>query len=124
MTGLPQPAETAAFADDAMALFVRAFPDHGLKIVVPPPSPGGMTRTASVSIWRRGEARALSCSGATPVAALLLAIQNEIEIRRDRETRAACKFCDGVGWYVSIEGTSEICRHTAALQQADINCSI
>jgi hypothetical protein len=66
---------------------------------------------ASASIWRRGEAQALSWRAATPALALLRAIRNELYDRLEAQLLRCCAQCNGIGWYIAVNGAKQICQH-------------
>jgi hypothetical protein len=85
-------------------------PAHGFKLVAPPPMTNGMP-SAFASVWRYGEARAVSHRGSTAARALLHAVESELVKLHDVSAMAACSRCRGVGWFVTDAGSVEICRH-------------
>jgi hypothetical protein len=103
--------EVQAHTDAAIELFRLTLPQFGFRIVVPPLLSNGVQVEASASIWRRGDAQALSWRASTPSLALLCAIEDEHVRQQDGALRAKCMRCHGVGWYVSVNGARQICQH-------------
>jgi hypothetical protein len=98
--------------DAAIALLRQTLPQFGFRIVMPPPLPYAVQSEACASVWRRGEAQALSWHAATPALALLRAIRNEIEDQREAQLLRCCAQCNGIGWYIAVNGVIQMCQHT------------
>jgi len=100
--------------DEVIALFRRAMPDFGLKLVVPPPLPDGSAGRLSLSAWRRGDETARVHSGATAGEAVRRLFDSEVQDTRERRHRAGCPTCRGIGWYIASDGVRAICIHPNA----------
>ena len=107
---LASPTRHDASLDDIVVIFRKCLPDYGFKLVSPPPF-GGAVACATASVWRRGEAQALSHKGATAALALQRAIHSELAKIGDASRHASCSRCHGLGWFVTNSATAEICRH-------------
>jgi hypothetical protein len=94
-----------AFADAAIRIHRALLPAHGYHL--------GETaaRKGLASTWRRGEAQTLPFEAATPGLALLRATAHATARHIQRETRAACGICGGLGWTITRKGGKRICRH-------------
>ena len=103
--------QTHLTIDVALGIFHDLLPEYGFKLVMPPPPITGGPSHAFASAWRRGDAQAVSCSGTTPALALLRAAESELVKLRNASGPGACIRCRGLGWFVTIEGTIEMCRH-------------
>ncbi len=100
--------------DAALVLFRTALPQCGFKLVAPPPLAGGGRPPVVAAVWRRDDAYAASQRAATPALALLLAAEHKRAEQMETELSLACRFCGGLGWFISTGGTKEICRHRDA----------
>ncbi len=94
-----------AFADAAIRLHRALLPAYGYHL--------GETaaRKGLASTWRRGEAQTLPFEAATPGLALLRAAAHAAARQIQRETRAACGICGGLGWTITRKGGKRVCRH-------------
>jgi hypothetical protein len=104
-------AEIGADLDKVIALFRKALPGCGLKLLVPPPLPDGKAGRVSVSTWRRGERSAPVHSGATARDTMMQVFDSEDRVRRAERRRAGCPLCRGRGWYIAASGVRAICTH-------------
>lgn len=111
MSAIVDFADGEAHIDAAIALLRQMLPQYGLRIVLPPPLPQIVQSEAYASIWRRGEARALSWHAATPALALWRAIRNELEDQHDAQLLRGCTQCNGIGWYIAFGGSRQMCQH-------------
>jgi cytochrome c553 len=101
-------AREIANVDVGLDIFRDWLPEHGFKLILPP----GKARSAVfASVWRRGEAHAVSHKGPTATLALLRAAESELLKFSDAATVAACSRCHGLGWFVTNTATIELCRH-------------
>ena len=101
-------ASQIANIDAGMEIFRDWLPDHGFKLIMPPPMAGSI---AFASAWRRGEAHTVSHKGTSAALALLRAAQFELVKLRGASAGAVCGQCHGLGWFVTNAGTTELCRH-------------
>jgi hypothetical protein len=97
--------------DSVIALFRKAMPDCGLKLLVPPPLPDGSAGRLSLSAWRRDDQSARVHSGATAREAARLLLDSDVQDARERRHRAGCPLCHGIGWYIASDGIGAICVH-------------
>src|ERR1700683_107042 len=97
-TALPLLMSQVANIDVGIDILRDLLPDHGFKLVMPPPLSGSI---AFASAWRRGEAHAVSHEGTSAALALLRAAQSELARRRSASIVAACWRCHGLGWFVT-----------------------
>jgi hypothetical protein len=94
-----------AFADAAIRFHRALLPAHGYHL--------GETaaRKGLASTWRRGEAQTLPFEAATPGLALLRAATHAAARQIQRDARAACGICGGLGWTITRKGGKRVCRH-------------
>ena len=97
--------------DEAIALFRKALPGRGLKLVVPPPLPDGSPGRLSLSAWRRGEQSARVHAGATAAETVRRLLDADVQAGRERRQRDPCAICRGIGWYIASGGIRAICQH-------------
>jgi len=98
--------------DAAIAMLRQTLPQFGFRIVMPPPPLRfAIPSEACASIWRRGESQALSWHAATPALALLRAIRNELDDRLEAQLLRRCAQCNGIGWYIAVNGAKQMCQH-------------
>ena len=109
----------SASADTAIGIFRDWLPEHGFKLVVPPPLAGRGTVNAFASAWRRGETRVVSHKGATATLALLRVAESELAKIHSDAAFATCRECRGLGWFVTNLGTIKMCSHTNAVYDAN-----
>jgi len=105
-------ADIGADLDRAIALFRKAMPGCGLKLVVPPPLPDGNAGRLSLSAWRRGEQSPSVHSGISAREAVRQLFDCEIQDNRERRRRVGCQLCHGIGWYITTGGIRAICTHS------------
>jgi hypothetical protein len=98
-----------AGVDIAVEAFRRSLPTYGFKLVVPPPV--GCDISAFASVWRRGDAAAVSHRGGSAALALLRAAERELARIQDDAIAEACGRCRGLGWHVTNAGGIETCDH-------------
>jgi hypothetical protein len=108
---LRQFVEVGAYADAAILLFRNWLPDCGFKLVMQPPFSGGAPARAFASAWRRGVAQTAAHGAPTPAAALLRAGRCELMKLRDSDALASCARCGGLGWFITVSGSLEICAN-------------
>ena len=94
-----------AFADAAIRIHRALLPAHGYHL--------GETaaRKGLASTWRRGEAQTLPFEAATPGLALLRATAHATARQIQRDIRATCGICGGLGWTITRKGGKRVCRH-------------
>lgn len=107
-------ADMSSDLDEVIALFRKALPGCGLKLVVPPPFPNGNAGRLSLSVWRRGEPTARLYSAATARKAVAQLFDSEFQSSRERRLRDNCQACRGIGWYITTGGVRVICTHHRA----------
>ncbi|HWU27393.1 MAG TPA: hypothetical protein VN154_13425 [Rhizomicrobium sp.] len=98
-----------AFADAAIRIHRALLPANGFHL--------GETiaRKGLASTWRRGEAQMLPFEAATPGLALLCATAHHTARQIQRDRRAQCGVCGGLGWTVTRKGGKRVCRHGAMI---------
>lgn len=96
-----------AYGEAAMRIHRALLPAWGFQF--------GVTASGRglASIWAKGDATARSFEAATAGTALLRATLAALVDHRDAATRAACTLCNGLGWFVTRQGTRRVCRHGA-----------
>jgi hypothetical protein len=104
---------TAACSDAAMALHRALLPDNGFQFGETP------TRRGLASSWRAGDAHTTPVEAATPALALLRATAHAVARRHERQSREACRACDGRGWTIARDGGKRICRHAPIPERLD-----
>ncbi len=94
-----------AFADAAILVHRGLLPANGYHL--------GETaaRKGLASTWRRGEAHTLPFEAATPGLALLRAAAHHAARQIERDRRAHCGICGGLGWTITRKGGKRLCRH-------------
>jgi hypothetical protein len=107
-------AEAARRLEAAIAAFRQLLPEHGLKMIVPPPLPDGHVAPIALSAWRRGSVAVPVHRGSHARQAMLLLLAATAE--RDRQSLAekSCARCGGVGWIIGQAGVRTICPHSQA----------
>lgn len=107
-------AEIGVRMDEAIALFRRAMPGCGLKLVVPPPLPDGSAGRLALSTWRRGEQSVPVHFGGDAQEAIQRTFDSEHRAQRERRRRTSCPHCRGIGWYIAVGGVRAMCTHAPA----------
>jgi len=105
-------AEAASRLEAAIATFRQLLPEHGLKLIVPPPLPDGGTAQIALSAWRRGCVSVPVHRGLDASDAMLLLLASEAERDRQSFVQKSCAHCHGVGWYIGSGGVRVICTHS------------
>jgi hypothetical protein len=108
---LPVATEAVRRLDEAIAAYQRALPDHGLKLIVPPPLPDGRRGHPALSSWRRGEISAPVHRAASAGEALSLLFAAQAARDRLASVQAGCARCRGVGWTIAPAGIRVMCPH-------------
>ena len=103
--------DAGAHADAVIAILRQSLPQLGFRIVMPPPVPHEVRPRAAACVWRAGDARASSSHATTPALALLRAIQSEWADQQDEQLYRTCTQCNGIGWYLAVNGGKQMCRH-------------
>jgi hypothetical protein len=106
--------DAARRLDEAIAAFRGMLPDHGLKLIVPPPLPGGSAGRMALSAWRRGEVTAPVHAAARAGEALLQLVASEAERDRQALVQKRCARCRGIGWTITPVGARAMCPHPEA----------
>lgn len=104
-------ADVSYALDEMIALFRKALPGCGLKLVVAPPLPDGNAGRLSLSVWRGGDSSARIYAAATAREAVAQLFDSEFQSHRQRRLRDNCQTCRGIGWYIATGGTRTICTH-------------
>ncbi len=108
-TAIARPVQQGSL-DEALRVVRASLPEHGFKLVWPPPIAGGSV-FAFASVWRRGEVRSVSHKSTTAARALLRAAEFELEKIQSASAPAACARCSRSGRFVTNSETFEICSH-------------
>lgn len=104
-------AEAASLLEAAIATFRQLLPEHGLKLIVPPPLPRGCAAQIALSVWRRGCVSVPVHRGRDASDAMLLLLASEAERDRQSFVQKSCARCRGVGWTITPAGVREMCPH-------------
>lgn len=109
--GCANAADAGFHLDMAISLFRKAMPGHGLKLLLPPPLPGGSFGHLSLSAWRRIDQSARVHSGKSAREAMKLLFDSQSAADYRERLRKHCPCCRGAGWYIASDGIEVICTH-------------
>lgn len=112
--GTSPSAQIGSDFDKALALFRKAMPGFGLKLVAAPPLADGRVGRLCLSAWRRGEQSAEVHVGTSAREAVERLFDSEIRADRERRERTRCLYCGGIGWYITADAVRAICTHPSA----------